>query len=306
MRILLAVFTLGAIVASAAAGDAPRTKKALIIGIDGCRADAIDYSQAKHLKVLIREGAFTDMTDVLGDRETDVPTITGPGWSTVFTGVFADKHGVKNNDFKDHKLADYPNFLRRYEALRPKAKTAALITWKPFRDALFAGTRGAKFIVDGDEKGYEQADKEVAAAAKTVLADEDPDIVFAYFGNVDILGHGYGFHPKSYKYTNGIETVDGYVSEMLDALRRRATYDREDWLIVVCTDHGGQGRDHGLGRDVPEIRYGFLILHGPAVQPGKIEQRTTNADVAATVLTHLGVALDPEWKLDGKEVGLRK
>jgi predicted AlkP superfamily pyrophosphatase or phosphodiesterase len=219
--------------------------------------------------------------------------------------VFADKHGVTDNSFKDHKLSDFPNFLRRYETLRPNARTAALITWKPFRDSLFDATKGSRFLVDGDAQGYERADKEVARAATTLFANENPDIVFAYFGNVDMLGHGYGFHPKSYKYTNGIETVDTYIGEMLDALRQRQTYANEDWLIVVCTDHGGQGRDHGLGRDVPEIRSGFLLLHGPSVKPGRIDERTTNADVAATVLSHLGVELQPEWKLDGKPVGLK-
>ncbi len=289
-----------------ACGEGPEAKKALVIGIDGCRADAIDYSQAKYLKQLIREGAFTDTTDVLGDRKSDALTVTGPGWSTVFTGVFADKHRVKDNSFKDHALAKFPNFLRRYEKLKPNGRTLALLTWKPFSDQLFQGTQGAKFLVDGDTKGYEQADKEVAQAAKKALAQGNLDVVFAYFGNVDMLGHGYGFHPKSYKYTNGIETVDAYIGGMLEAIRQRKTYNQEDWLILVCTDHGGRGRGHALGRDVPEIRYGFLILHGPSVVAGRIEPPTTNADVAATVLTHLQVKLDPQWQLDGKPVALKK
>jgi hypothetical protein len=86
----------------------------------------------------------------------------------------------------------------------------------------------------------------------------------------------------------------------------RPAYVREDWLIVVCTDHGGREKDHGHGEHVPDIRTGLLILQGPAVRAGRIPGATCNADVAATALTHLGVPIKPEWKLDGRAVGLRK
>lgn len=285
---------------------APPARKVLVIGIDGCRADAIDYSQAKHLKVLIKEGAFTDKTDVLGDRETTADTATGPGWSTAMTGVFPDKHAVKDNTFRGHALTDYPNFLRRYKAVRPEAAVVALITWKPFDDFLFTEKDGSRLLIDGDKKGYEEADRLVAKTAEAILARENPDILFTYFGNTDSLGHGYGFHPKSPKYTNGIEAVDAYIGSMLAALRGRKNFNQEDWLIIVCTDHGGKGRGHSGGQKEPEVRTGFLILHGPSVVPGVIKEKTTNADVAVTALTHLGVKINPDWKLDGRAVGLKK
>jgi predicted AlkP superfamily pyrophosphatase or phosphodiesterase len=287
------------------ADDAP-AKKVLIIGIDGCRPDALDFSQAKHLKQLIKTGAYTDRTDTLGSRDTGADTCTGPGWSTALTGVFADKHGVKDNTFHKHRLKDHPTFLTRYRAARPKATTVALITWKPFDDFLFTKKDGSQFLVDGDKKGFEEGDRQVTKAAKKVLAEQNPDVLFAYFGNVDITGHGYGFHPKSPKYTNSIETVDGHVGVVLAAMKARKTYAKEDWLVIVCTDHGGKGREHGFGEKEPEIRTGFLLLHGPSVVKGTIEGKTGNADVAVTALTHLGVAIKPEWKLDGKAVGLKR
>jgi predicted AlkP superfamily pyrophosphatase or phosphodiesterase len=295
-----------ALVAAAARAGDPPAKKVLLIGIDGCRFDAIEYSQAKYLKELYRTGAYTDRTDTLGDRATGADTCTGPGWSTALTGVFADRHGVKDNTFRKHQLAEFPNFLRRYRAARPGAATVALLTWKEFDDHLFSKADGGRLLVDGDKKGYEEGDRQVAKAAQRVLTEENPDVVFAYFGNVDSAGHGYGFHPRSPKYTNSIETVDNHIGVVLAALKARKTYAREDWLILVCTDHGGKGRGHSLGQKEPEVRNGFLILHGPSVRPGVIKEKTTNADVAVTALTHLGVAVQAEWKLDGRAVGLKK
>lgn len=292
--------------AGSALSAEPPARKVLFIGIDGCRADAIEFSQAKHLKSLIKEGAFTDRTDVIGDRDTGADTSTGPGWSTALTGVFADKHGVKDNTFARQTLADHPNFLRRYKSARPNGSTAALITWKPFDEFVFSQKDGSQFLVDGDKKGYEEGDRQVAKAAEKLLSDGNPDILFAYFGNTDSLGHGYGFHPKSPKYTNGIETIDGYIGGMLAEMKARKNYAQEDWLIIICTDHGGKGRGHSGGQKIAEVRTGFLILYGASVVPGVIMERTTNADVAATALTHLGVPIQREWKFDGRPVGLKK
>jgi hypothetical protein len=48
----------------------------------------------------------------------------------------------------------------------------------------------------------------------------------------------------------------------------------------------------------------FIIASGPATQTGTIEQDTFIVDVAVTALTHMGIELDPTWRLDGQPVGL--
>ncbi len=286
--------------------QAGNTKKVLFIGIDGCRYDAIEYSQAKYLKELAKDGAVSRQCDVLGDRKTGADSSTGPGWSAALTGVWADKHRVFDNTFKNHHLRDYPTFLDRVKTARPKANVAAFVTWTPFRDHVFGKNAGCELLVDGDKKGYELGDRVVAETAARALANTNLDAVFAYFGNTDSAGHGYGFHPKSPKYTNAIETVDTYVGQLLKAMRARKSYAQEDWLVIVCTDHGGRGRGHSLGEKEPQIRTGFLILHGPAVAKGAIKEKTFNVDVAVTSLTHLGIAIKKEWGLDGRVVGLKK
>lgn len=301
--VLLLILALG--FTSAAKGSEPAVKKVLLIGIDGCRFDALMYSQAKHLKELASSGAYSDQTDVLGDRKTGAATITGPGWSSAVTGVWADKHGVRDNSFRGENLAAYPSFLQRLTKTRPDASAIAVVSWNPFQKYVFNHGETCRFVLDGDRGGYAEGDRQVTKTAETILAEQNPDILFAYFGEVDVTGHGYGFHPRSPKYTNAIEAVDEHVGKILTAMRARSTFAKENWLVMVCTDHGGQGRDHGLGEKVPEIRNGFMILNGPAVRPGKIDERTFNVDVAVTALTHLGVAIQPDWKLDGHAVGLR-
>jgi predicted AlkP superfamily pyrophosphatase or phosphodiesterase len=171
---------------------------------------------------------------------------------------------------------------------------------------VFSAGEGCQLVADGDKVGYESADRAVAEAAVKVLGEQDPDALFVYFGDVDSVGHGYGFHPKAPKYSAAVERVDVYVGKILEAMRKRPNFNQEDWLIMVCTDHGGQGKDHGDGKNVPEIRLGFVIMNGPSVEPGPIEGRHFNVDVAATALAHLGVTIDPAWKLDGEVLGLKE
>jgi hypothetical protein len=42
------------------------------------------------------------------------------------------------------------------------------------------------------------------------------------------------------------------------------------------------------------------------IDKGPIKGKMYNVDVAVTALTHLGVPIQAEWKLDGKAVGLKK
>ncbi|MEX2118734.1 MAG: sulfatase-like hydrolase/transferase [Pirellulales bacterium] len=107
-------------------------------------------------------------------------------------------------------------------------------------------------------------------------------------------------HYTAWTYVEAIERVDSLIGSVLEALAGRAALAEEDWLIVVVTDHGGKGTEHGKGHREPEITNGFLIVHGGGVQPGSIRGTTYLVDVAATALSHLGVPLDSAWQLDGR------
>jgi predicted AlkP superfamily pyrophosphatase or phosphodiesterase len=289
----------------ALSADAPGTKKVLIIGIDGCRSDALKAAKAPHLHGLMRDGAFAENTQILPERDTKADTVSGPGWSAILTGAWADKHGVIDNGFKGANYQDYPHFFRRLKDARPSAFTASVVTWPPIHERIVTAA-DASFSFYGKEKNYREYDAQAAQKACELLKEKDPDALFVYLGNVDETGHAKGFHPQVPEYARAIEEVDAHVGAILKALRDRPRFAREDWLVLVCTDHGGQGTDHAKGHKVFEIRTVFLIVSGPSIRPGKIEGPTSLVDVPVTALTHLGVPVDPKWKLDGRAVGLRK
>jgi predicted AlkP superfamily pyrophosphatase or phosphodiesterase len=144
----------------------------------------------------------------------------------------------------------------------------------------------------------------VAEAAARHLLEADPDAVFVYFRLPDAIGHRSGFHPRVPEYRAAIEAVDGLAAIVVAAMRSRKTFVREDWLILVTSDHGGQGTHHTGGHQDPEVLTVFLIISGPAARPGKIGSPTYIVDSAVTALTHLNVKIDLAWGLDGRAVGL--
>ena len=63
-------------------------KKVLVIGVDGCRSDALAVASTPNMDELIASGIYSP--DALND---DI-TISGPGWSAILCDVWSEKHLV--------------------------------------------------------------------------------------------------------------------------------------------------------------------------------------------------------------------
>ena len=279
-------------------------RKLLLIGIDGCRFDALQVADAPNLDGLLAEGCHDPDCQILGERYRKNDTISGPGWSSILTGVWADKHGVHDNTFKGKDYAHHPHFFAWLKGSRPDTHAVSVVTWAPIQQHIVSEA-DRNLVFAPVEKDYARADVLASEASRRALADEALTVLFHYIGQVDEAGHAKGFHPSVPEYLAAIEQADRHVGELLAAMRARPAYENEDWLVLVTSDHGGKWLGHGNGHDIPEIRNSFLVVSGKSAKRGRIDQETYLVDVVPTALTHLGVRPQPEWKLDGQAVGLR-
>jgi predicted AlkP superfamily pyrophosphatase or phosphodiesterase len=280
--------------------EAPE-KKVLVIGVDGVRVDVMRAMRLPNIEALVASG-------MLSDAQARMPTVSGPGWSSILTGVWSDKHGVKDNTFVGKNYTAYPDFLTRLERADSAFSTFASVDWPPLGSALGGGplisdSVDVKFLFNGDRLGYPEADARAVAAASYYLAREDPDAAFVYIGNTDEIAHQVG--PLTPQFRAALEEADRHVGRLVSAIRSRPTYAREDWLILMSTDHGHKDAGGHGGPSAVEMT-SFFLASGPSVGSGRPAVRPDIVDVAVTALTHLGVAIDPAWRLDGKVVGLKR
>ena len=293
-------------------------KRVMFIGIDGCRADAVvaamERGLAPQMKALSEsEGGLLTRTFYAGgelNTPTHQPTISGPGWSSLLTGVWMNKHGVKDNRFIGGRFQSFPHFMRRIKEVSPKAFCASFADWPPIHDYIADGSRAGdqefldvKFTCTPDSQRHyvdnPEKDMEVRDEALKTLRTQNPDVMFVYFGTVDEVGHGAidsrgSFSPDNMLYMNAISHVDSHVGELIRAVRARAQFAEEDWLVFITTDHGGRGNGHGGDSD--EERKIWLIAHGNHLPKQKLlNEPTPQTALVPMIYDHLGITPKAEW-----------
>ncbi len=232
-------------------------RKVLLVGIDGLIFHrAINSGRAKKLAELHQDSFFIDI-------EVDLPTISGPSWSTLLTGKRQDIHKVVDNYFVEHNLKAAPDFLTQALQINNDLVTYAAAGWPPLIDPddigpVIAAGKHLRFARDGEANGYLKVDKEVADHALETLKAIGPDLSFVYFCGVDEAGHRHGAIDQPY--FDAIERIDGYLNELYEVLLHRTQEMNEDWLLVVVTDHGHRD-EGGHGGDSPQERASFILAH---------------------------------------------
>ncbi|MFJ5267791.1 alkaline phosphatase family protein [Streptomyces sp. NPDC088358] len=274
---------------SAVARAAARTPKVLVIGLDGALLNRIKDADAPNLDALMAAG-LTAPSSIYANPFA--PTLSGPGWSTIITGVWPDKHNVKDNAFTGHRFAQYPDFLTRIETAKPSLSTYAVSSWAPITDTVFSSKVDTRVSTPSAEYDTGTTSRAVAR-----LRDANPDAVFVQLDNVDHAGHSYG--AASRQYLDAIHGVDTQVGQLVAAVKGRASYPNEDWLIMITADHGHTDAGGHGGSSRPE-RQTFMIATGTGTAAGSVRYDVKMPDVAASALAHLGIAIDPAWGLDGR------
>lgn len=288
VHIFIIVSCLFTVAISARAQDT-NAGRVLIIGIDGCRPDALLAAKTPYIGGLVKNGASSFQA------QTGIPTVSGPGWSSALTGVWGEKHHVWANTFLiPDRLARYPIFFHYLKQAQTNAVTASIVHWAPINEHI---------VTNVDIISTHKTDEDVTKMAIMVLRNKDLRAIFVHFEDVDNTGHTFRFSPDSPQYIKAIVATDGYVGQIIRALHARKNYNQENWLVILTTDHGGHDTTHG--KDIPEDRTIFVVVSGAAAARGTIDPPPGIVDVAATALEHLGVPIDPAWELDGKPVGLR-
>ena len=251
-------------------GKAP---KCLLIGYDGARPDAlantIDGNENGVRALRSGGGAVYNLYTGGSNRLNPFSwqdTSTAPGWTTMLTGCWAKGeggHGVSANGINK---AEEPKliFTELLEA-DLTGQTAFVVSWGGHFTSDDASYKNDVAYCDDNSLNarWIKTGSDALTFEKTLEEVQDPDagMVMCILEYCDSAGHGTGFDNSNPDYVQAIKDSerDGYA--LIQAVTDRPTYDQEDWLILITTDHGGVFTGHGPQFTV--CRQVFLATNKP-------------------------------------------
>lgn len=227
-------------------------KKCIVIGYDGGRADVLgDLSDTGAVKYLKDNGeAYISYAGGVNFPAKNVQfTSTAPGWCSILTGQWASVTGISENGIVKSDSA-------------PKTLLLSLVEDKVIDKSAFYVSWDGHFISDDstykneynyiESKGLNVKYKDAVTDVDTftnvefdVSSCECSDFIFTIIETPDSTGHSSGFASDSPKYQYGVKICDTTARLIIDTIESRCSYDTEDWLIILTSDHGGFETNHG-------------------------------------------------------------
>ncbi len=248
----------------------PKDKKVLVVGWDGANAESIANVVDMGLEIsgYNPNQYFSGVNELLSDGggaylaysggfkkgETEQETSTAPGWAAILTGKWGIENGVVTND----DTLDQNEHTFIYTLAKAGYPSTFVARW----DDHFTKTYKTEIDQIGDlPLDYVQLDSDLETHNYLVnlLKTNEKDVVFAIYEDVDYNGHTTGFGNTNPKYTNSVKNVDMLTSELFQTVKQRATYEDEEWLFIITSDHGGYKTRHGM--QTAQERQTFIVTN---------------------------------------------
>jgi predicted AlkP superfamily pyrophosphatase or phosphodiesterase len=315
MRHLLCALVLLCAWRAPSAAQAAPARKAVFILLDGIPADVIERVPTPALDAIAAAGGYA-RAHVGGELggPTQTPTVSAPGYMSLLTGTWANKHNVRGNSNQSPNY-EYWNLFRIVETVEPARRTALFSTWTDNRTVLIglgrpsAGAFQIDHVVDGfelDTLAYPHdrqseyirtIDDRVANEAAAHIATVGPDLSWVYLQHTDDAGHAHGDSPP---FHDAVQQADARIGRIWQAVQQRQALG-EEWMIVVTTDHGrdaATGKGHGGQSD--RERTTWIVTNRPELSERFTRGTPAIVDIAPSILQHLGVTV-PEKVRRGME-----
>ncbi|MGA6120331.1 alkaline phosphatase family protein [Sphingobacterium anhuiense] len=258
-------------------------RKVIVISIDGLAGEELQKAVPTNLAALQKKSKYSFNTLATNSNAA--------GWVSMLTGTGFSKHKVSADNFErtehgeDEDHDDVVNFrnVLDYVTQYKTVKTAMVTTWEELRDY----TRNADYTP--------KVNSDLAVKDSTVSllsAVNGLGTVIVNFRDVQAAGEDGGYTVDNVKFKNAIVKSDEYIGNIVEAIKARKNYAKEDWLIVVTTNHGGSNTD---------AKNGFTIVSQPDLQEYELKKSGFNPALLKGTSARATVAQD-NGLYDGGEI----
>jgi len=199
-------------------------RKVLYLVVDGARGQSVSTANIPNITALLPNAIYS----WVGLNEPEV-TLDASNWASILTGVKKAKHMVTSDDLTNNNLQNYPAVFKRIKENRATTKIAAYTSSPVFQ----------KLTADATINSLLTNDDAVKAAVINQLNTDTASVILGHFTDVEKAGASVGYDNSFPAYKAAIEKFDSSVGEILAALKKRANYINEDWLVIVASSDGG-------------------------------------------------------------------
>lgn len=228
------------------------SKRVLYIILDGVKGSVVRNIVPTNLTQITNQSIYT--YDGIADYQRNSLT-QAAAWTTMLTGVDYTKNNVVSEDFAGFDNTKTPTVFTRLKMEVGKARTVSISSSQAFND---------KLAVDASAKQKVTNDAEVKTAVVNELANENPSLLVAQFNSAELVASN-DYSPTNDAYVAAINTIDGYIGEILAAVRARKTYNGESWLVIIASSKGGGASGGDVGSNIFDdpSRNTFVAYYNP-------------------------------------------
>ena len=98
--------------------------------------------------------------------------------------------------------------------------------------------------------------------------------------------------------------IDSHVENLLEIIDNKRSLG-EDWLVLIVSDHGGEGTSHSDGNDPNVNQTIFFAEHSDIEFQSSCCYVSVQPDIATTILNYLGISSQEfNFNTDGQSVVL--
>lgn len=233
-------------------------RKVIVISIDGLSGEELQKAVPTNLAALQKNSKYSFNT---------LPTTSNAaGWVSMLTGTGFSKHQTSADNFErtehgdDEEHGEIVNFrnVLDYVTQYKSVSTAMVTTWDELRN----------YVRNADYAPAVNSDLAVKDSTISLLSKVNSlGTIMVNLRDVQKAGEDGGYTINNAKFKSAIVKSDEYIGNIVEAIKARKNYTKEDWLVVVTTNHGGSNSD---------AKNGFTIVSQPDLKEYELKKSGFN------------------------------
>ncbi|WP_167017388.1 LamG-like jellyroll fold domain-containing protein [Chitinophaga sp. Cy-1792] len=224
--------------------------KVLVVIVDGLAGQQLKAVRPPALMAMMEHSTYSYET------QADTITTDGASLAAIYTGVAVGKNEIRDSALTPASVsgARYAPFLSLIKKSgQRQLKTISVTAWSQVNKTLLADATVKVNVADNDVA--------VRDSAAGRLKSDSLDLMFVQFNSINKAGASGGFTASNAGYATAITTIDGYINDLMTAMKSRPDYSNENWLVIVQSTHGGLNKSYGGDSD--EEMNAFSLYYCP-------------------------------------------